>query len=155
MTDPETYLGWHLDGCELIDGKYQLRFETECRILLMLFLFSDVNEIDAPTAIRVGSHNLVAPILHANKGKYMKTEQVTDQIPSLDSLPITFATGKAGDVYLCHPFLVHAGQANLSSTPRFLAQPPLTARETLNVERQEGYEYSPVETSVRIGLGLS
>ena len=35
------------------------------------------------------------------------------------------ATGDAGTVYLCHPFLVHAAQIHRGSSPRFMAQPPL------------------------------
>ncbi len=37
--------------------------------------------------------------------------------------------GLAGDVYLCHPFLVHAAQSHLGTTPRFLAQLPLYSTE--------------------------
>ena len=33
------------------------------------------------------------------------------------SRPVTFATGKAGDVYLCHRFLVHAGQPLRGTRP--------------------------------------
>ena len=39
--------------------------------------------------------------------------------------PVALATGEAGTVYLCHPFLVHAAQRHRGSMPRFLAQPPL------------------------------
>ena len=31
-------------------------------------------------------------------------------------------TGAAGDVYLCHPFLVHAAQRHRGSSPRVLSQ---------------------------------
>ena len=39
--------------------------------------------------------------------------------------PVVTATGDAGTVYLCHPFLVHAAQPHQGKQPRFLAQPPL------------------------------
>ena len=35
------------------------------------------------------------------------------------------ATGPAGDVYLCHPFLIHAAQSHRGRVLRFIAQPPL------------------------------
>ena len=38
---------------------------------------------------------------------------------------VVTATGDAGTVYLCHPFLVHAAQPHRGKHPRFLAQPPL------------------------------
>ena len=144
----------HIDGCELINGRYQLRFETDCRVLLMLFLYDDVTEINAPTQLWVGSHKLVAPVLFANKGNFMRSEDVTEQIPFKD-LPVAFATGNAGDVYLCHPFTVHTGTFNRSNAPRFLAQPGLEPVEPLNVERDVGFNYSPVEIAVREAIGLS
>lgn len=44
--------------------------------------------------------------------------------------PQVCATGAAGTVYLCHPFLVHAAQPLVrGERPRFLAQPPLLPSE--------------------------
>jgi hypothetical protein len=42
-----------------------------------------------------------------------------------EARPEASATGQAGTVYLCHPFLVHAAQSHRGSRPRFMAQPPL------------------------------
>ena len=50
-----------------------------------------------------------------------------------EKMPETLATGSAGTVYLCHPFLVHAAQAHHGSTPRFMAQPPLYPRVSLEL----------------------
>ncbi len=36
---------------------------------------------------------------------------------------VALATGEAGTVYLCHPFLVHAAQIHRGKRPRFMAQP--------------------------------
>ncbi|GFE27477.1 hypothetical protein Sliba_79300 [Streptomyces nigrescens] len=58
--------------------------------------------------------------------------------------PLAYATGKAGDVYLCHPFLVHAGQPHRGTSPRFLGQPKLTPTRPLQLARKDG-TYSPVE----------
>ena len=66
-------------------------------------------------------------------------------------LEIVAATGPAGTVYLCHPFLVHAGQAHRGSAPRFLAQPPLFLKEPLELTRSDG-NYSLVEQAVRLGM---
>jgi hypothetical protein len=38
---------------------------------------------------------------------------------------VVTATGDAGTVYLCHPFVVHAAQPHHGTRARFLAQPPL------------------------------
>jgi hypothetical protein len=40
------------------------------RALLMLFLFSDVGELDAPTRIRSGSHLDVAPLVGKAAGPH-------------------------------------------------------------------------------------
>jgi hypothetical protein len=61
------------------------------------------------------------------------------------------ATGEAGTVYLCHPFLVHAAQSNRGTRPRFLAQPPLLPAEPFLLDRTDG-AYSPVEQAIRVAL---
>ena len=66
---------------------------------------------------------------------------------------IALAIGAAGDVYLCHPFLVHAAQRHRGATPKFMAQPPLQPARPIALDRADG-DYSPVETAIRIGLGL-
>jgi hypothetical protein len=62
--------------------------------------------------------------------------------------PMALATGEAGTVYLCHPFLVHAAQRHRGSIPRFMAQQALGLREPYRLHREDG-AYSPVETSIR------
>jgi hypothetical protein len=61
------------------------------------------------------------------------------------------ATGEAGTVYLCHPFLLHAAQVHRGSTPRFMAQPPLHPAEPFQLDREDG-AYSPVEIAIRAAL---
>jgi hypothetical protein len=34
---------------------------------------------------------------------------------------IALATGEAGTVYLCRPFLIHAAQKHRGTTPRFMS----------------------------------
>jgi hypothetical protein len=67
--------------------------------------------------------------------------------------PQLLATGKAGTVYLCHPFLVHAAQPHHGRNPRFMAQPPLYPAKAIQIQRNDGM-YSPVESAIRMGLGL-
>ncbi|WP_238588569.1 hypothetical protein [Rhodococcus pyridinivorans] len=61
------------------------------------------------------------------------------------------ATGRAGDVYLCHPFLVHAAQTLRGTRPRIIAQPPLELVGPLlsTMDRP----LSPVEKVVERALG--
>ena len=66
--------------------------------------------------------------------------------------PLALATGSPGDVFLCHPFLVHAAQPHHGTRPRFMAQPPLMPAAPYELERADG-AYSPVEIAIRLGLG--
>ncbi|SNQ48468.1 conserved hypothetical protein [Frankia canadensis] len=150
--------GWHMDGGYLPDGEtwFWLNILSRDRALLMLFLFSDVGPDDAPTRVKAGSHLDVVPFLApaGERGRNMlKLCQEMDAAGKLDSpdRPQALATGQAGDVYLCHPFLIHAAQRHRGSVPRFLAQPPLDPAGLLDLDRADG-AYSPVERAVRRGL---
>ena len=146
--------GWHVDaGFYGEDGSMRVNLASHGRALLMLFLFSDIGPDDAPTRIRVGSH-LEVPRLLAKAGDagltFIELAQRFDA--AIENLSIALATGRAGDVYLCHPFLVHAAQPHRGLTPRFMAQPPLIPAEPITLARADG-DYSPVEIAIRAGLG--
>jgi hypothetical protein len=122
--------GWHIDasfGTETPDFmSWRANVRSKGRALLMLFLFSDVGEDDAPTRIRVGSHADVARQLEpAGEAGLTLGELAADSFASSAHRPVVTATGEAGTVYLCHPFLVHAAQPHRGQRPRFMAQPPL------------------------------
>jgi hypothetical protein len=150
-------LGWHIDlsfppetgdrgGGDYSD--WRVNVTSRGRALLMLFLFSDVGENDAPTRIRVGSHRDIARLL-APFG-----EGGTPQLPLTDvgaGRRVALATGEAGTVYLCHPFLIHAAQRRRGCRPRFMSQPPLAPTTHLCLERDDR-AYSPVETAIRAAL---
>ena len=123
------------------------------RALLMLFLFSDVGEHDAPTRMRTGSHLDVARILASTGETGMSFVELAQRVEETASRPELFATGEAGTVYLCHPFLVHAAQPNRGTEPRFMAQPPLESVEPFQLDRPDE-AYSPAEIAIRIALGL-
>src|SRR6185369_10222073 len=143
-SDPNNYLTWHIN------------VHSRGRALLMLFLFSDVGESDAPTRIRVGSHLDVAKRLEPAGDAGMS---VLELAAALNRSTATehrevLATGAAGTVYLCHPFLVHAAQQHRGTEPRFMAQAPLSLARPITIWRDE-HRNSPVETAIRLGLGLS
>jgi hypothetical protein len=118
----------------------------------MLFLFSDVGEADAPTRIRMGSHLDVARMLApAGEEGLSLGELAANGFTETAARPEILATGDAGTVYLCHPFLVHAAQPHRGTRPRFLAQPPLPPAEPFVLNRVDG-AYSPVERAIRIAL---
>lgn len=148
--------GWHVDpsfGHEAPDFMdWRVNVASRGRALLMLFLFSDVGPQDAPTRIRVGSHRDMARLL-APAGEEGMTlrEMAAAEFAGTHRHEVALATGEAGTVYLCHPFLVHAAQPHRGTRPRFLAQPPLLPAEPLRLERADG-AYSPVEIAIREAL---
>lgn len=147
--------GWHADASFYgNDGSMRLNFTSKGRALLMLFLFSDIDINDAPTRILIGSH-LDIPKLLQPAGDYGLTfielaQKLTNA--TLDR-NVGYATGEAGTVFLCHPFLIHAAQPHRGKNPRFLAQPPLLPRDhnSIKLVREDG-EYSPVEAAILKGL---
>ncbi|WP_280441408.1 phytanoyl-CoA dioxygenase family protein [Nocardia brasiliensis] len=155
--DPPADDYWHFEGSYLPAGwrgHTWTNYRSRGRALLMLFLLSDVTEVDAPTRIRVGSHLFVPRLLlrYGEAGIDATRIEETGVLAATADLPLTCATGSAGDVYLCHPFLIHAAQAHRGTTPRFLAQPALAPAVPLELDRADG-AYSPVERAIRIGLG--
>jgi hypothetical protein len=148
--------GWHIDvsfGTENPDFlSWRANITSKGRALLMLFLFSDVGEADAPTRIRTGSHLDVARMLApAGEEGLSLRELAANGFAGTAERPEVLATGEAGTVYLCHPFLVHAAQPHRGTRPRFLAQPPLPPAEPFVLNRLDG-AYSPVEQAIRTAL---
>lgn len=144
--------GWHADaGFSAPDGSMRLNLHSSGRALLMLFLFSDIGPDDAPTRIWRGSHLLVPRELEGAGDDGLTFVELAARLPPPDGAEIVEATGQAGDVFLCHPFLIHAAQRHRGVEPRFLAQPPLVAAAPLRLERPDG-GYSAVETAIRRGL---
>ena len=148
--------GWHVDasfpGSDPNDFLgYRINVSSRGRALLMLFLFSDVGEQDAPTRIRVGSHRTVARLLAPAGEEGLSFMELAGQLTETDSSPVALATGSAGTVYLCHPFLAHAAQPHAGRAPRFMAQPPLYPAEPLRLSREDG-AYSPIEEAIRQAL---
>jgi phytanoyl-CoA dioxygenase PhyH len=122
--------GWHIDvsfGTDTPDFlSWRANIHSKGRALLMLMLFSDVSARDAPTRIRAGSHaDIARQLAPAGDAGLTLRELAADGFASSAHRPVVTATGEAGTVYLCHPFLVHAAQAHHGTQPRFLAQPPL------------------------------
>ena len=145
--------GWHAEASFYgADGSMRLNVRSKGRALLLLFLFSDVGINDAPTRILEGSHMDVPPLLESAGEAGLSFMELGQRFEAATlQRPTAHATGKAGTVFLCHPFLVHAAQAHRGNTPRFMAQPPLLPRKDIELHRDDG-EYSPVEQAIRIAL---
>ena len=143
--------GWHVDAAFPGNDpanyfEWRINVHSQGRALLMLFLFSDVAADEAPTRIRVESHLKVARLLAPAGDAGMSFMELAQRLDQTEGLEQADATGSAGTVYLCHPFLVHAAQAHRGKNPKFMGQPPLLTAGVLQGGK------SPVEQAIRLAL---
>ncbi len=144
--------GWHIDGSFPIGDGWGVNVHSRGRGLLCLFLFSDVGELDAPTEIKIGSHLLVPSTLEPlGEAGGLYDPKATDAFDDMLELPSVFATGAAGDVFVCHPFLVHrATWPHRGSRPRLIAQPEIGIGEQFSLTSTR--PVYPVEQAILDGL---
>jgi hypothetical protein len=101
--------GWHVDGSYDVSGQWWVNVRSRGRGLLALFLFTDVGDADAPTDLSWSDRTSTCracwrPL--SDRGVFFG--DVTQRLPaSTFRRPRARVTGRAGDVYVCHPFLVH------------------------------------------------
>ncbi|WP_238421716.1 phytanoyl-CoA dioxygenase family protein [Gordonia sp. 'Campus'] len=114
--------GWHIDAnTPRPDGTWCVSGRPQT--VLVLTLLSEVGPDDAPTRLRRGSHRDSVTVLDEDGMSPFDAGPLLDEA-SRDR-PIAFATGNPGDVYLVHPFTVHAADEHRGVTPRFMAQSPV------------------------------
>jgi len=142
---------WHVDGSFVRDGVPATSLENPLRGALTLILLSDTGERDAPTQLKVGSHLDVPDLLAPFGPEGRSFLDVTASLqPTTLERPTELMTGRAGDVFLCHPFLVHRPTArHRGAAPRYLAQPGVLAHRPFRVE---GSRPRPIERAIRRGL---
>jgi hypothetical protein len=147
--------GYHIEG-SLRDpapgGRYLASVNSKDRGLLAIFLFSDVGPDDAPTRLIRGSH-LYVPEHLAPFGENGVSTERTLWRPSVLCRPADHATGQAGDVFLCHPFIVHSAiWPHRGTTPRIIAQPGIHVGGGFALD---GTDPSPVAKAIVRGLELA
>ena len=141
--------GWHIEATGADgDGRPTVDPASRSRVLLMLFLFSEVGLDDAPTRIRLGSHRCAARRLAIGHGAPLDFMDLCRELATETAgLPESYATGQPGDVWLCHPFLVHAAQRHRGTGVRFMAQPPLAGTGPIDAHRPAS-DRSSVEDAI-------
>jgi hypothetical protein len=141
--------GYHIEGSYAGPDGYQVNLRSRGRGLLALFLFTDVGPDDAPTRLVSGSHQYVPEFLAAygEKGTHSDTEFWR---PSVLCRQVAHATGQAGDVFLCHPFILHtATWPHRGTGPRMIAQPAVHVADGFTLD---GSDPSPVAQAIVVGL---
>jgi ectoine hydroxylase-related dioxygenase (phytanoyl-CoA dioxygenase family) len=153
---PASDVGFHIDGSWLGDnGQRWTSVHSKGRGLLALVLFSDVSEDDAPTRLIPGSHLYLPPVLAPAGEAGMAIDTV---LQPLHTVPLTArhavdATGKAGDVFLCHPFLIHT-----ATWPHRGGEARMVANHSVGMDggfELDGSDPSPVAQAIVAGLSTT
>jgi hypothetical protein len=110
---------WEADGRWHVDGHWYRHypFSSDIGAILVMF-FSDVGPAMGGTAVAVGSHRCVTrALVHAGTRGLSHSElsSVVSSCLSQSSYPMVELTGRAGDLVLMHPFLIHARSKNLGT----------------------------------------
>ncbi len=120
--------------------------------LLALFLFTNVGEHDAPTLALRGSHLDIAAVLGRAGDAGPEWSELEPHVPaSMFERDVVAVTGQAGDVYLCHPFLVHrASWPHRGRSPRIVAQPSIWLKEPYDLHDEA--RALAVERAIHAGI---
>lgn len=147
--------GWHLDGGFEADGGRRVNIRSRGAALLALFLFSDVDERSAPTRLRPGSHLDTAHILApAGEPGLEWAEAARVAAAASAHRPTVLATGRAGDIFLCHEFMVHAASwPHRGDQPRMMAQPSIVLLSEYPLPALPAPSATPAEQAILRGLG--
>ncbi|CEG49013.1 Phytanoyl-CoA dioxygenase [Plasmopara halstedii] len=143
---------WHVDG-----ASYQHHIDSKESGLVAIFLFTDINPGEGGTALSVGSHKNVARLLAVNEPRGMKGGAVSHEARKFEHQNVVEVNGKAGDVMLVHPFLLHARSKNLGQkgvdSVRIMCNPNVKLHHRMNLNRVDE-NYSPVEKAIIDALDI-
>ncbi|GIH02494.1 hypothetical protein Rhe02_05610 [Rhizocola hellebori] len=152
--------GWHKDG-----DFFRHFLDSPEQGLLTLVLWSEVRHQGGATFVAADSVGPVARFLAEHpEGVYPPSIAWTGAEPQ----PATFAwgdlvgqcgdfveaTGEVGDVYLLHPYILHAKAQNVLRVPRYITNPPVHLVEPMRFDRADPADLSLVERAVLRGLGV-
>jgi hypothetical protein len=138
--------GWHKDG-----DWFRHFLDSPEQGLLTLVLWSDVQHQGGATFVACDSVGPVARFLAEHPEGVLPGDF---DFPGLAAGCTDFAeaTGRVGDVFLLHPFILHAKAQNLLRLPRYITNPAVSLNEPMRFDREDGH--SLVEQAVLNGLGV-
>ncbi len=142
--------GWHIEASYEEAGQWRVSAGSRDRGLLALYLLTDVEPDGAPTRLRPGSHRDVPPILAPAGDDGMEWLPAAQQAARASARrPTALATGRAGEVFLCHPFLVHAASwPHRGRFPRMIAQPAVALHGQYALQAAPGETPPPVQQAI-------
>jgi hypothetical protein len=147
--DPSPHAGgWHKDG-----DFFRHFLDSPEQGLLTLVLWSDVRHQGGATFVAADSVGPVARYLAAHPEGVLPTAFPTRDLIG-QCTRFAEATGEVGDVFLLHPYVLHAKAQNVLRLPRFITNPPVHLAEPMRFDRERPEDHSLVERAVLRGLGV-
>jgi ectoine hydroxylase-related dioxygenase (phytanoyl-CoA dioxygenase family) len=140
--------GWHKDGNWFVHF-----LDSPEQGLLMIFIYSDIAHRGGGTFIAPDSVGVVARFF-AKHPEGVEPNDIPCRQLIAECREFVELTGRAGDVVLMHPYMLHCGSQNHSPAPRFITNPSLFLREPMRFDRDNPADFSPVERAVLRGLGV-
>lgn len=138
--------GWHKDG-----DFFRHFLDSPEQALLVFVNWTDVVHKGGPTYIATDSVPVVARYLadHPEGVLPGSFRELIGQCREFEE-----ATASAGDVFLLHPFVLHAASQNPLRAIRIITNPPVHLNEPMRFDRENPEDHSPVELGVLAGLGV-
>jgi hypothetical protein len=144
---------WHVEGNWKGPEEFHTDVWSSGRGLFVLILLTNVGLDDAPMGMIPGSHLYVPSVLEPHGSNGLGGRAIVEAVnPTVMCRRAAFATGMAGDAYLCHPFLIHtATWPHRGRQPRFAVVVKLEIDGGFAVD---GTDTSPVGRTITSGLGM-
>ena len=146
---PDT--GWHVEGNWMGAEEYHTDLWSTGRGLFAMILLTDTGLEDSPMGMLPGSHLAVPAVLAPCGAEGMGGNALVAKLdPSVLTRRAAYAVGRAGDVYVCHPFLVHT-----STWPHRGEGPRISVVVKLEMEggfALDGSDQAPVARTIAAGL---
>ncbi|MEX0885716.1 MAG: phytanoyl-CoA dioxygenase family protein [Phycisphaeraceae bacterium] len=140
--------GWHKDG-----DFFRHFLDSPEQGLLTLVCWSDVRPRSGATFVATDSVAPVARCLADNPQGLLPKELPSRELIGACSR-FTEAVAEAGDIFLLHPYILHASSQNEARRPRVISNPPMQLKEPMNFNREDPADFSPVERAGLRGLGV-
>jgi hypothetical protein len=139
---------WHIDG-----DWFTHHVTSSEQVLTPIFLWSDVGIDDSPTLLAVGSHVDVTRLLAEHEPEGVSGAHIGQVVDSTVARhEVAAATGEAGDLIVCHPFLAHTINPAGPTRPRFISNVAVHGKQPLDIGPTTETR-SPVEAAIRQALG--
>lgn len=138
---------WHVDN-----ASRRARLDAYTNGLVLVALFSDLAPASGGTWLALDSIAKVARLLADAPEGVDLVERERVAALTLECERFLEVTGEVGDVFLLHPFMLHAGTVNPSGRIRWMSNPNIELRGPLRLDHRDPSRASPVERAILAGL---